>query len=147
MKAKRPRAFNSSLPAPSKPMQRGTPIARGRITPNVKRAKATKEKASGPLARRKFVATLPCAACYVVGYSQGAHVLGNAGIGKKKGPETIAPLCGPRIRPTGVMYIGCHRLFDEHRGEFYIEYPAFHPEFAMADCERRWQAYLRGEAA
>lgn len=127
----------------SGPIARKTPLARGgRLKPNAKRAKATKEKASGSLERRKFVASLPCAACHVVGYSQGAHVLGNGGMGKKKGPETIAPLCGPRMRPTGVMYIGCHRMHDERYGEFVIEYPHFHGEYAAAACEAAWQSHL-----
>jgi hypothetical protein len=127
---------------------RKTPIARttrlkstGRIKPNRKRTAKTKLASSGSLARRKFIATLPCAACYVVGYSQGAHVLGNGGMGKKKGPLTIAPLCGPRpgIR---AMYPGCHWLYDNQRWQFYEINPGFHAERAAEQTEQAYQHHL-----
>jgi hypothetical protein len=63
-------------------------------------------------------------------------------MGIKKGPETIAPLCGPRPTSLGTLYRGCHNWFDTDRGGFYVEWPNFHPEFAAAACEAAWQDHL-----
>ncbi len=129
-----------------KPIKRGKPPKRSGIKRNARRARETHEKAHGPKARGEWIATLPCAACGVVGYSQPAHVLGCAGTGLKKGPETIAPLCGRHYcsppRKGTRMYVGCHRLFDQYRWIFNDQYPAFNPEAEAAKQNAAWLASL-----
>ncbi len=127
----------SSITSPRTPIAKG-----GKPKVNHKRRRKTHEKAHGPKARGRWIATLPCAACGVVGYSQPAHVLGNSGMGKKKGPETIAPLCGPRLllKRWATMYDGCHRLFDERRWDFDEMYPEFNPEAEAAKQDAAWLA-------
>ncbi len=120
----------SSITSPRKP-----------VKVNHKRKRKTHEKAHGPKARGEWIATLPCAACGVVGYSQPAHVLGCAGMGLKKGPETIAPLCGPRMNGCR-LYIGCHNLYDRAHWEFAKRYPNFNPEAEAAKQNAAWLASL-----
>ncbi len=122
-----------------------TIVKRGTVKVNHKRKRVTHEKAHGPKARGEWIATLPCAACGVVGYSQPAHVLGCAGMGLKKGPESMAPLCGPRFVIVGLiqrLYQGCHRFFDTSRSEFYVQFPAFNPEIEASRQDAAWRASL-----
>ncbi len=121
----------------------GAPKRGGKIKVNRKRKAATFTRNFGSAERADFVSLMPCAACGFVGASQNAHVLGNGGMGRKKGPETIAPLCGPRPWLGLVeLYRGCHDWFDNDRGSFYEMYPAFQPEFAAARTEEAWQDFL-----
>ena len=54
---------------------------------------------------RRVVATLPCAHCFVRGYSQAAHADEGKGMGIKSDDRTCYPACGPR---PGIP--GCHWL-------------------------------------
>lgn len=54
---------------------------------------------------RRLVAALPCAHCFVRGYSQAAHADQGKGAGIKTDDRTCYPACGPR---PGVP--GCHWL-------------------------------------
>lgn len=54
---------------------------------------------------RRLVAALPCAHCFVRGYSQAAHGDESKGQGIKSDDRTCYPACGPR---PGVP--GCHWL-------------------------------------
>ncbi len=114
----------------------------GKIKVNHKRKRKTRLAAHGSKARNDFVGTLPCSACGVEGHSQPAHVLGNGGMGKKKGPETIAPLCGPQPCYDGDIYDGCHALFDRKRWEFNLTFPNYDPAEAAARCNAAWLASL-----
>jgi hypothetical protein len=107
----------------------------------VKRAPSPEETAlsMGSIARRKFVALKPCAACGIEWHSQNAHLLGPAGMGLKKGPETIGPLCGPSGN-------GCHQLYDRRRWVFDAKYPWFKPEEVAAKTQTDWLAF-NGAAA
>lgn len=112
----------------------------------------------GPPERRAWMKILPCSACGVVGYSEGAHVLGNGGMGRKADAKTQAPLCGPHdvvrsisyhgapfVRERG-LFMGCHRQFDEFRGFFNAFHPDFNAETAASDCEQAWQNHLKETA-
>ena len=54
---------------------------------------------------RRLVASLPCAHCFVFGYSQAAHGDQGKGMGVKSDDRTCYPACGPR---QGIP--GCHWL-------------------------------------
>jgi hypothetical protein len=103
--------------------------------PMKKRKPSAKETARsmGTLARRLFVASLPCAACGIVGYSVSAHLLGNGGIGRKKDHTTTGPLC----RARGILP-GCHNMYDERRYLFDSMYPEFNAVEVAAETERAW---------
>ncbi len=120
--------------------RRSTFIKRTRIKKRSRKPSETLRIYGSP-ARRKWIKTLPCSACGVVGYSEGAHVLGNGGMSRKADYDTQAPLCGLRFiyseRAT-TMYIGCHRVFDEMRWEFDRRFPHFSPEQAAFDCVQAW---------
>lgn len=92
----------------------------------------------GPPARRAWMRTLPCSACGVVGYSEGAHVLGNGGTGRKADYQTQAPLCGIRFGTPTI--IGCHITYDRHRSIFDAAFPDFDPAKVAADTQARWLA-------
>lgn len=57
---------------------------------------------------RRLVASLPCRACGIEGYSQAAHVPAE-GKGIKQSDDEIFPLCCDR---PGVW--GCHKNFDNY---------------------------------
>ncbi|WP_368647796.1 hypothetical protein [Castellaniella ginsengisoli] len=57
---------------------------------------------------RRLVASLPCAACSIVGYSQAAHPNAGKGLGTKTSDILTFPLCCDR---PGVR--GCHSLHDQ----------------------------------
>lgn len=66
-----------------------------------------------PLRSEKFrraVASLPCAACGIYGYSQHAHGNEGKGLGIKTDDRTGAPLCCARPGEEG-----CHAKFDQYR--------------------------------
>ncbi len=98
----------------------------------------------GTPSRRKFVASLPCCACQVEGYSANAHTSRHSGMARK-GPATeIAPLCNPRPLNTGSMYRGCHSELDMRdggRGRDWLEstYKIDLTQCAAA-TEAAWQA-------
>lgn len=85
----------------------------------------------GSLERVTFVNAMRCAACRAAGRSENAHVLGNDGIGRKKGFESIAPLCR-----------ACHELYDEHRDVFDDKFPTFDAVAAAAKTQRDWLAHV-----
>jgi hypothetical protein len=58
---------------------------------------------------RRLVAALPCARCFVQGYSQAAHPP-PTGKGRKEDDRAVFPLCC--TRPDQV---GCHVLFDQYK--------------------------------
>ncbi len=119
-----------------------------RRTPMKKKKPSAKEttRSMGTKARRKFVASLPCAACGVVGYSVNAHLLGNGGMGRKKDHTTIGPLCGPRPNRYSrkLIFEGHHRLYDEDRRAFDLDQPTFNAERVAAETEAKWLAHLAG---
>ena len=129
------------------------PPKRGKIKQWAKKRKAKEfARCYHSVERVEFVKSLPCSACGVVGYSQNAHVLGNDGMGRKKGYETIAPLCGPRphrlavgrpLAPGIVAFMGCHRLYDEYHWDLEAEFRDFDPVRAAAETEKLWQAHTR----
>lgn len=106
------------------------------------RPKAETERIYGPPARRKWMKLQPCSACGVVGYSEGAHVLGNGGTGRKADADTQAPLCGirPEHNRTGT-YLGCHILFDRYRSDFNRRFPEFDPIKASVKTEKDWKDF------
>ena len=115
---------------------------------NKARKKLDDVRVYGSPARRKWVALQPCAACGVWGFSQGAHVEGPDGTGRKKGYKTIAPLCTVRPDLGGrALHPGCHHLFDEKHHEFRQAFPDFNPKKAARATERAWKRFLAGEGA
>ncbi len=109
---------------------------------------ADEKRIYGPTARRKWVSLQPCSACGVWGFSQGAHVLGNDGAGRKQDYKTIAPLCTVRpATPTELaikgaeMWPGCHHLFDEAQDLFRAYYPMFNAAKAARECEKAWRRF------
>lgn len=82
-------------------------------------------------------------ACGVFGFSENAHVLGSGGTGRKADATSIAPLCGPHPDERGVLVVGCHKLYDEHRDVFHRLYPKFIAAAAAALTERAWQRRTR----
>ena len=120
------------------PIARSTkPIKRTRIRKHPRKPSETL-RIYGPLARRKWMKLQPCSACGVVGYSEGAHVLGNGGMSRKADYDTQAPLCGYRMLSTSSETIGCHKLYDDYRWIFDEEFPGFDPEISAAETESRW---------
>lgn len=61
-------------------------------------------------AYRRWVATLPCIRCGVIGYSQAAHPNQGRGLGQKADDTDCFPLCCTR---PGIL--GCHAEFDQLR--------------------------------
>lgn len=57
---------------------------------------------------RRWVASLPCIACGVHGYSQAAHPCAGRGLGQKSDDTDCFPLCCTR---PGVL--GCHVRHDQ----------------------------------
>jgi hypothetical protein len=115
---------------------------------NKARKKEDDKRVYGTPARRKWVSLQPCAACGAWGYSQGAHVLGNDGAGRKQGYQTIAPLC--TVRPmdgTGGLWPGCHHLFDEKRSEFDANFPDFKPARAAFTTQKAWRKFLNSDVS
>jgi hypothetical protein len=116
----------SSMKSRTTPLPR-TPIKRHRPKHEI--------ETMGSRARRKFVASLACAACGrepTKDYpSQNAHVLpkreSNGGVGRKGHHTAIAPLC-----------VNCHKLFDERRSIFDKAFPCFVPLVAAAATEAAW---------
>lgn len=126
--------------------RKAKPIKRSAIKKRKRPASETL-RIYGPPARRRWMKTLPCSACGVVGYSEGAHVLGNGGMGRKADYDTQAPLCGAR----GALLFawrsapeGCHNLYDEHRSTFNAIYPNYNSEKAAAETQAAWLSFSGG---
>lgn len=117
-------------------------FVKGRFSSIVKRAPDAEEttRSMGTPARRKFVRSLPCAACGIERYSQNAHLLGNGGTGRKEDHTTIGPLCAPHPH-VGPFSEGCHNAYDEHRWLFDARFPDFNPEAVAAKTEADWKAF------
>lgn len=96
-------------------------------------------------ARVAFVKSLDCAACGCSGHSENAHVLGNDGMGRKAGYQTVAPLCGahPSRYVPGIV-IGCHEYFDRCRSRFDASFRDFNPEKVAAEVEAAWLSFSGG---
>lgn len=56
---------------------------------------------------RRFVASFPCFACHIQGYSQAAHPNFGKGLGLKTDDRLCFPLCS--VRPG---HMGCHQMHD-----------------------------------
>ncbi|UBB15441.1 hypothetical protein [Comamonas odontotermitis] len=78
---------------------------------------------------RRLVASLPCIACKIVGYSQAAHANHGKGTGLKTDDRTCFPLCCDR---PGVK--GCHPKFDQYE---------LYPRLAAAIVAEAWGADTR----
>lgn len=73
-------------------------------------APITKENPVRSEAYRRAVASLPCAACGIYGYSQHAHGNEGKGLSLKTDDRTGVPLCCARPGEEG-----CHTKFDQYR--------------------------------
>jgi hypothetical protein len=125
-------------------MKRHTPLKRGGP---IKRKRPKREaETMGSRARREFVASLPCSACGIHGYSQNAHLQGSAGMGLKKAADTIGPLCRSR---TGID--GCHDLYDgrakDGKRRFWERFPTYEPAWVALRTERLWQQHQQSKHA
>ena len=118
------------------PIKRSTkPIRRSAIK-RKKRPASETNRIYGPPARRKFVASLPCAACVVVGYSENAHIE-TGGMGRKSDYTKIVPLCSHES-PHG--HYGCHRrLHNVGRYRFQFLHDIDLDQCA-AETEKLWQS-------
>lgn len=85
----------------------------------------TKEKPVRSEAYRRVVASLPCAACGIQGYSQAAHLPPDAK-GMKQSDLFSFPLCCVRVGITG-----CHQDYDQYR---------MFPKSAAMAVGRAWAA-------
>lgn len=56
---------------------------------------------------RRFVASFPCFACGISGFSQAAHANVGKGLSMKTSDLTCFPLCGPHG-----LHQGCHSVHD-----------------------------------
>ena len=70
----------------------------------------TKDSPVRSEAYRRAVASLPCIACGIYGYSQHAHGNEGKGMGLKTDDRTGVPLCCARPGEEG-----CHTKFDQYR--------------------------------
>lgn len=90
-----------SLPSP-----RTAPVAiadtKARMVMPIEREKMIRSESY-----RRWVATLPCAACAIEGYSQAAHPNQGRGLGQKADDLKVFPLCS--VRPG---HMGCHQMHD-----------------------------------
>lgn len=107
------------------PLKRGEPIARG---PGPKRSAPVRRKCGGKSAKsggkpathrqswreserwRRYVASMPCAHCGLVGRSQAAHVRTSdtdGGMGRKPADCYVIPLCADEPGRAG-----CHSVMD-----------------------------------
>lgn len=160
------RAWNSTCPAPAKPIPRSGFIKRsspakstsvvGTVPYSTIPKQKKRPKASNPKRRAKefarcyhsverveWVKARPCQVCLKIGVSENAHTIGG-GAGRKAGYETIAALCG-RHQWADEFVVGCHgqlhalgpRLFQER----------YRVDLAQlaATLQAKWRAHLNGE--
>lgn len=153
---KSPRAWNSTLPRPSKPLRNKTPMPRGasqlkRSGPIKAKPRSAKEFARiyGSKARVKFVERLPCAACGYAGEvrRENAHTK-NDGLSRKGHYTTIIPLCRAFTvedfrDEDGRSALNCHgRQHAPNGGWLAIGMTAESCRRAAALTEEAWQAHL-----
>lgn len=103
---------------PRLPARRGTllaSIAAGTLTTRAARMAVIevqparpKEVAVRDEPYRRWVATLPCMACGIYGYSQAAHPNQDRGLGQKASDRDTFPLCCTRP-----LVVGCHIEHDQ----------------------------------
>lgn len=83
----RPRAWNSTLPVPSKPIERQTPLrAKKRSASEFRRIYGSRE-------RVKAIKAMPCTVPHCARTPCDNAHLTNGGTGRKADWDTIAPLC------------------------------------------------------
>lgn len=132
----------SSSPSRTAPPKRKAPPAKR----NAKRAKANHERAYGDYA--KWIRTLPCVACGVVGHSEAAHTA-SGGKGRKADASTLAPLCGPHTARVyclwdgigkAMLIEGCHR--QSHRIGIQTFEAKYHVDL-KAIAAQLWADYSR----
>lgn len=115
-----------------------------RRTPIKRKGRSASEYARiyGSPSRVKFVKSLPCCACGVVGWSVNAHLtpIGEKGTGYKGHHRFIAPLCNRRGWFWPIR--SCHILYDDYPSEFQVSYPDFDPEKASAETQRLWLEHI-----
>lgn len=148
-KEKSRRQWNSSLPAPTKPIARRSPKAgerKGGRTAvkkvNRKRKASRFVKHYGSKARVEWVKALGCEAHVILpnaplGFSHridNAHAWKDGGV--KGPPESIVPLCR-----------ACHMAYDEYLAPFDTEDAREKVKAHAADVERRWLNHLAEQAA
>lgn len=109
-----PGAFRAPQPvaiAPAAPVTKGAPV----------RSEAY----------RRLVASLPCIACGVPGYSQCAHSNSGKGAGIKASDLDSFPLCTVHPGADGRLVQGCHENFDQG---------ALFPKAVRRELEPLWAA-------
>lgn len=112
---------------------------------NRKRKAANHERAYG--AKRDWIVQFPCCACGYDGLpSDPAHV-GNGGMSRKAGSESLVPLCKPhRSFVTDDMLEGCHR--ESHRGIRSFEaFHVIHLAGVAKYYEAEWQRHRAAQSA
>jgi hypothetical protein len=109
----------------------------------------TKAKALRDKTYLRWVASLPCAHCGIVGYSQAAHSDQGKGMGIKSGDDTCYPACGPHYQ-RGLVVSGCHweigtsgHLSKEERRELEAKYA----EQTRALYEQSMKPHNQGHAS
>ncbi|MHA3905167.1 hypothetical protein ACTPOE_16805 [Castellaniella sp. WN] len=153
--------WNSTFKSAGKPMQRKTPMkatkpmGRGSkkrgpgLAQRVAESQGTvirpfrrPERSFRSVEHRRAVASLPCARCGVVGFSQAAHANAGKGLGLKTSDALTFPLCCSR---PGV--VGCHVLHDQ--GGIYTRQERARVEWESVDATRatlirqnKWPAYV-----
>lgn len=141
-KEKAPRAWNSTLPRPSKPLKTKPKKRAGRMgavmqrrsgvkRKNVKRAKANHDRAYGSSEEIAAVNNEPCVNCGKWP-SQNAHIR-NGGMSRKADKKWNLPLCTIR---DGVD--GCHETFDKGKRSFRAAFVAKHGLSMDELAERRY---------
>lgn len=130
------RAHNSTLKPSTKPMKR-SPMKR-----RAPKAKPGKSNVLRSIEHRQNVASLPCAKCGIVGFSQAAHPNFNKGMGIKNCDSLAFPLCSDR---PGVR--GHHSLHDQ--GALYTKEERPIREWEHTDATRaqlmrmnKWPAHV-----
>ena len=127
-------------PKPPKKLHKPIPRKKKRTAAEMREKR---EREYGPPGYHEFVTSRPCCACGVEGFSEFAHV-GNegAGTGRKANGSQGAPLCGPQLRPSGLVR-GCH--LESHDGQATFE--ARRGVDLNAEAAKCWTAWLARCAA
>lgn len=133
-KSTKRRAWNSTCPAPSKPLARGAPPKRKTKPKAVNRARKAKtfERAYGGKERRDFVASLRCIVPRCgVSPCDPAHTSGDNGAGYKASAKYLIPLCRTHH----------DEQHDHGAGSFAIKYQ-INLRAAAAATEQAWQDHI-----
>lgn len=120
-------------------------MQRSRIKPNAARRNKTKLRTAGPVARRKFVRSLPCIGCGHRGHTQVAHVrnVRNSGTGYKPDAKHTVPLCGPHYVTPKLLLEGCHAKYDSEHKALFLEVTGLDMDREAEKVELMWQVYRR----